>query len=128
MEWGFGYGETEYEVSFGRAPQNGELSPSDSKTPEAFNYPFRARNPELSADSSSPQNLGQYVKTWVSRGIYNLPKNYSTTVENSETVPGKKLRRRTIAGHIQAQLRMGLLFFDCSGSGIHVLCFYLLFI
>ena len=45
--WGFGYGESEYEVSFGLAPRSGELSPSDPKTPEPFNSPFRARNPEI---------------------------------------------------------------------------------
>ena len=27
MEWGFGYGKSEYEVSFGLGPRNGELSP-----------------------------------------------------------------------------------------------------
>ena len=41
-EWGFGYGESEYEVSFGLAPRNGELSPSVPETPEPFNTPFRA--------------------------------------------------------------------------------------
>ena len=30
----FGYGESEYEVSFGLAPRNGELSPSNPETPE----------------------------------------------------------------------------------------------
>ena len=34
--------ESEYEVSFGLAPRNGELSPSDPKTPEPFNSPFRS--------------------------------------------------------------------------------------
>ena len=34
VEWGFGYGECEYEVSFGLAPRNAELSPSDPQTPE----------------------------------------------------------------------------------------------
>ena len=28
VEWGFGYGEYEYELSFGFAPWNGDLSPS----------------------------------------------------------------------------------------------------
>ena len=54
---GFGYGESEYEVSFGIAPRNGELSPSVPKTPEPFNSPFRARNPERSSDSNASQNL-----------------------------------------------------------------------
>ena len=44
VEWGFGYGESEYEVSFGLAPRNGELSPSDPETQEPFNSSFRARN------------------------------------------------------------------------------------
>ena len=34
LEWGFGCGESEYEVSFGLAPRNGEFSPSDSETPD----------------------------------------------------------------------------------------------
>ena len=29
VEWGFGYGESEYELSFGVAPRNEEFSPSD---------------------------------------------------------------------------------------------------
>ena len=48
MEWGFGYGKSEYEVSFGLAPRNGELSPSVPETPKHFNSPFRDRNPERS--------------------------------------------------------------------------------
>ena len=58
VEGGFGHGESEYEVSFGLAPRNGELSYSKPKTLEPFNSPFRARNPERSSDSNSPQNLG----------------------------------------------------------------------
>ena len=58
MEWVFGYGESEYEVSFGLAPRNGELSPSVPEILEPFNSPIRARNPERSSDSNSPQNLG----------------------------------------------------------------------
>ena len=64
---GFGYGESEYEVSFGLAPRNGELSPSVPETQEPFNSPFRARNPERSSDSNSPQNLGsvsQNLGSW----------------------------------------------------------------
>ena len=57
-EGGFGHGESEYEVSFGLAPRNGELSPSVPKTPEPFISPFRIRNPERSSYSNSPQNLG----------------------------------------------------------------------
>ena len=41
---GFGYGESEYEVSFGLATRNGELSPSNPKTPEHFNSSFRAES------------------------------------------------------------------------------------
>ena len=46
MEWGFGNGESEYEVSFGLAPQKGELSLSVPETPELFTSPLQARNPE----------------------------------------------------------------------------------
>ena len=67
---GFGYAESEYEVSLGLAPRNGELSPSEPKTPELFNSPFRARNPERSPDSNSPQNLGSVGQNLGSRGIY----------------------------------------------------------
>ena len=55
---GFGYGESEYEVSIGLSPRNGELSSSVPETPEPFNSPFRARNPERSSDSNSPQKFG----------------------------------------------------------------------
>ena len=58
VEFGFGYGESEYEVSFGLAPRNGELPPSVPKTPEPFNSPFPARDPERSADSNSLQIWG----------------------------------------------------------------------
>ena len=34
MEWGFGYGESEYEVSFCQATRNEDLSPSDPKATE----------------------------------------------------------------------------------------------
>ena len=40
------------------APRNGEIYPSDPETPKPFSSPFRARNPERSSDSNSPQNLG----------------------------------------------------------------------
>ena len=43
---------------FALATRNGELSPSDPKTLEPFNSPFRARDPERTSDSNSPQNLG----------------------------------------------------------------------
>ena len=36
VEWGFRYGESEYEISFGLAPRNEELSPQDPETPEPF--------------------------------------------------------------------------------------------
>ena len=58
VEGAFGYGESEYEVSFGIAPRNGELSPSVPETPEPLNSPFQARNPERSSDSNFPQYLG----------------------------------------------------------------------
>ena len=58
VEWGFGYGKSEYEVSLGLAPRNGDLSPSDPETPEPFNSPLRERNPERNSDSNFPQNLG----------------------------------------------------------------------
>ena len=45
VEWGFGYGESEYEVRFGQAPSNGELSRSDIKTTKPFNSSIRTRNP-----------------------------------------------------------------------------------
>ena len=70
VEWGFGYGESEYEISFGLARRNGELSPSDPKTPEPFNSPFRSRNPERTSDSNSPQNVGSVGQNLGSRGIY----------------------------------------------------------
>ena len=64
VKWGFGYGESEYEVSFGLAPRNGELSPSEPKTPEPFNFPFRAgtRN---GVQIRTPRKIwGRYFKTW----------------------------------------------------------------
>ena len=67
VEGGFGYGESEYEVSFSLALRNGELSPSDPETPEPFNSPFRARNSEQSSDSNSPQNLGSVIIFLLSR-------------------------------------------------------------
>ena len=57
--WGSEYGESEYELGFGLAPRNGELSPNDAETPEPFNSPFEARNPEWSSDSNFLQNLGR---------------------------------------------------------------------
>ena len=45
-------GESEYEVSFGLAPLNGELSLSVPETPEPFSFPFRPPNPERSSDSN----------------------------------------------------------------------------
>ena len=70
VERDLGYGDSEYEVSFGLAPRNGELSPSDPETPEPFNSPFRF---EL------PQNLGSWVKTWDS-GAY-IPGDKRSTVK-----------------------------------------------
>ena len=70
VEWGFGYVESEYEVIFGLAPRNGELSPSVPKTQEHFNSPFRALSPERSSDSNSPQNLGSVGQLGGSGHIY----------------------------------------------------------
>ena len=64
----FGYGESEYEVSFGPAFRNAELSPSNPETPEPFNSLFRAQNPERSSDSNSPQKLGLVGQNLGSRG------------------------------------------------------------
>ena len=47
VEGGFGYGESEYEVSFGLAPRNGELSLSDPETPEPFNLAHIIVHPEI---------------------------------------------------------------------------------
>ena len=69
VEWGFEYGESEYEVSFGIAPRNGDLSPSDPETPELFSSPFRARNPKRSSYWSSPHNLGSVSQNLGSRSI-----------------------------------------------------------
>ena len=61
VEWGFGYGESEYEVSFGLAPRNGELSLSVSETPEPFTSPLRARN---GIQIRTPGKIwGRYVNT-----------------------------------------------------------------
>ena len=59
-EWGFrhGVGESEYEVSFGLAPRNGELSPSIPETREPFNSPFRDRNPEQEFRFELPAKYG----------------------------------------------------------------------
>ena len=46
VKWGFVFRESEYEVSFGIAPRNGELSPSVPETPEPCSGP---RNPERSS-------------------------------------------------------------------------------
>ena len=74
VEWVFGYGESEYEVSFGLAPRNGELSPSDPETPEPLKCPFWDRNPERSADSNPPQNLGSVGQNF-GRGSYYIPRD-----------------------------------------------------
>ena len=70
VEGVFGYGESEYEASFGIVPRSGELSSSDPETSEPFNSPFRARNPERGSDSNSPQKLGSASQNLGSRGIY----------------------------------------------------------
>ena len=64
VERGFGYGKSEYEVSFGLTHWYGELSPSDTETTEPFNSPFRCRNRERSSDSDSTQNMGSVYETW----------------------------------------------------------------
>ena len=72
MKWGFGYGESECEVSFGLAPRNGELSHSVPETPEPFNLPFRDRNPERSAESNSSQSFGLGTSPRDKRSIVQL--------------------------------------------------------
>ena len=47
MEWGFGYGESEYEVRVDLAPRNGELPPSEPKTPELFTWCLWHIHPEI---------------------------------------------------------------------------------
>ena len=70
VEWAFGYGKSEYKVSFGLAPRNGELSPSDPETLEPFNSPFRDLNPERSSYSNFPQNLGSVSQNLGSQSLY----------------------------------------------------------
>ena len=70
VEWGFGDGESEYEVSFGLSTHNGELSPSVHETPEPLSSPFWARNPELRSDSNSPQNLRSVGQNLGAQGIH----------------------------------------------------------
>ena len=81
VEWGFGYGESEYEVSFGLAPQNEELSPPDPQTQEPFNSPIRARNPERTSDSISPQSLGSVGQNLGSRDIQYIPRDKKAKVK-----------------------------------------------
>ena len=64
VEWGFGYGEPEYEFGFGLAPQHGDLSPSVRETHEPFNSPSRIRDQERGSYSNYRKNLDQHVKTW----------------------------------------------------------------
>ena len=59
-------------VSFGLAPRIGELSLSDPKTPETFNSPLWAWNPERTSDSNYLQYLGTIGQTrgpgaWIPR-------------------------------------------------------------
>ena len=69
VEWGFGYGESEYAVSFAQAPGNAELLPSYPDTTEPFMSPFRAgtlngaqiRTPETFV---VPGHLEPEIKTW----------------------------------------------------------------
>ena len=46
------------------------VSPSDPETPEPFNSPFQARNPELSSYSDSPQSLGSVCQNLGPGHIY----------------------------------------------------------
>ena len=72
VECCFGYGESEYEVSFGLAPRNGDLSPPVPETPEPFNSPFRARNPERGSDSNSPHIYPEIKGRWVIQFCFSL--------------------------------------------------------
>ena len=54
------YGESEHEVSFGLAPRNEDLQPSDLETPEPF--PLQDWDPR--------ENWDQYVKTWYPGHMY----------------------------------------------------------
>ena len=47
-------GESEYEVSFGPAPRNGELQGSGLSGLSGYKSPFRGARPELTSDSGSP--------------------------------------------------------------------------
>ena len=64
MEYGCESWKSEYEVSIGLAPRDGELSPSDPETPEPFNSPFRGWNTGRSSDSNFLHDLRQSVKAW----------------------------------------------------------------
>ena len=54
VEWGFGYGKSDYEVSFRLAPRNGDLT----GTPEHCKCPFPDQDLEWSTGSRFPQSLG----------------------------------------------------------------------
>ena len=70
VEQGFGYVESEHEVSSRLVPRDGELFSSVPEIPEPFNYSFRAVNPERTTDSNSPQNLGSVDQNLVTESMF----------------------------------------------------------
>ena len=78
-EWDFGYGQSEYEVSFDLAPRNGELSPPDPKIPGPCNSPFRAGTRNGLQIRTPRLILGRHVKTWA-LGAY-IPRDKRSMVK-----------------------------------------------
>ena len=107
VQRGFGYGESEYEVSFGIAPQNGELSPSNPQTSEPFNSPFQVQNPKRTSDSNFPSNLGSVCQNLWSRGNvypkvkgrwlnYNFSKMANSVFFDLSTVNANRMERNLV--------------------------------
>ena len=63
MDWGFGYGESEEEVSCGLAQGNGELFPSFHESPGLFNSGLRDRNENGVHIRTTSKTLDR-VKIW----------------------------------------------------------------
>ena len=70
VEWGFGYGESMYEVVFGRVPRNGDLSPS---APETLEHLFYVPSPDAGTEFrfklAAKFGVGK-SKLWVPGNIY----------------------------------------------------------
>ena len=101
MEWGFGNGKSEYEVSFGIAPRNGGLSPSDPQASEPLTLRSGPGTRSGLQIRTARKNVGSVDHNLGGRGIYD---EYRNPLPLKGRLQKKKTTLKVFYHHIHQKL------------------------